>query len=235
MTRSPGNPPAISGKNETAETVRYVAPFVLFLILLTLAPFVPLPPLGEAVFRFVLLAVACIICWPREVPLAPRNPWASIALGIAVFVLWILPDLLVRGYRELPLFSNPIVGHLHSSLSPNALSRPSVLGWRTARAVLIVPVVEELFWRGWLMRWLIDKRFREVKLGTYAPFAFWFTAILFAAEHGPYWDVGLLTGVLYNWWMLRTKSIADCILAHAVTNAALCWYIIAAKQWQYWQ
>ncbi len=46
-------------------------------------------------------------------------------------------------------------------------------------------------------------------------------AILFASEHGPYWDVGLITGVIYNWWMVRTKSVADCILMHAVTNAAL--------------
>jgi uncharacterized protein len=235
VIRSPGNPPATSRESERADTVRYVAPFVLFLILLALAPLVPLPPLWDAVLRFVLLAVVCVVCWPCEIPIAPKNPWASIGLGLSVFLLWISPDLLIHGYRALPPFSNPIVGQVHSSLSRDALSRPSILGWRTARAVLIVPVVEELFWRGWLMRWLIDKRFRDVKLGTYSPLAFWSTAILFAAEHGPYWDVGLIAGVLYNWWIIRTKSIADCVLAHAVTNAALCWYIIAAKQWQYWQ
>lgn len=235
MNRSPGNPPAIRRDSERANTVRYVAPYVLFLILLALAPLVPLPPLGDAVLRVVLLAIVCAVCWPREIPIAPKNPWSSVGLGLAVFLLWISPDVLIHGYRSLPLFSNPIVGRVHSSLSLDALSNPSVLGWRTARAVLIVPIVEELFWRGWLMRWLIDKRFRDVELGAYAPLAFWSTAILFAAEHGPYWDVGLLTGVLYNWWIIRTKSIADCILAHAVTNAALSWYIIAAKQWQYWQ
>jgi hypothetical protein len=58
---------------------------------------------------------------------------------------------------------------------------------------------------------------------------------LFASEHGPYWDVGLIAGILYNLWMIRTRSIADCILAHAVTNAALSLYVIATGQWQYWQ
>jgi membrane protease YdiL (CAAX protease family) len=46
--------------------------------------------------------------------------------------------------------------------------------------------------------------------------------------------VGLITGVIYNWWMIRTKSLWDCILMHAVTNGALAWYVLAHDQWQYW-
>jgi CAAX prenyl protease-like protein len=120
-------------------------------------------------------------------------------------------------------------------MPPEALRNDWVLGWRTVRAVLIVPVVEELFWRAWLMRWLIRTDFRSVPLGTYAPLAFWATAILFASEHGPYWDVGLVTGVIYNACMIRSKSVADCILMHAVTNGALSAYVILNHQWQYWQ
>jgi uncharacterized protein len=96
-------------------------------------------------------------------------------------------------------------------------------------------VLEELFWRAWLMRWLINTDFLRVPLGAYTPFAFWLTAILFASEHGPYWDVGLVAGVIYNWWMIRSKSVADCILAHATTNAALSGYVLTTGQWQYWQ
>ena len=63
---------------------------------------------------------------------------------------------------------------------------------------------------------------------------FWMTAVLFASEHGPYWDVGLAAGIIYNWWMVRTKSLGDCILAHAVTNGALCIYVVATRHWEYW-
>lgn len=84
------------------------------------------------------------------------------------------------------------------------------------------------------MRWLIDVKFERIPLGTFAPFAFWVTALLFASEHGPYWDVGLVTGVIYNAWMVRSKSVADCILMHAVTNGLLCAYVITTAQWQYW-
>ncbi len=100
--------------------------------------------------------------------------------------------------------------------------------------MLLIPIVEELFWRAWLMRWLINPHFQKVPLGTYTATAFWFTAILFASEHGAYWDVGLAAGIIYNWWMVRTRSLADCILAHAVTNGALAGYVLLAGKWEYW-
>ena len=184
---------------------------------------------------FLLLLPVCVICWPREVTVLPSNPLGSVAVGALAFVVWITPDLLIPGYRNLPLFSNGFIGHVHSSLPATALRSWSVLAWRTARAVIIVPIVEELFWRGWLMRWLIDTDFARVPLGSYSPLAFCVTALLFAAEHGPYWDVGLLTGFIYNFWMIRTNSLANCVLMHAATNALLCIYVIGAGQWQYWQ
>lgn len=181
------------------------------------------------------MAVICYVCWPRELPLRPAKPVASIAVGAIVFLLWIAPDLLFPGYRQSVFFSNSVLGHLHSSLHPSELQSTWVLTWRTIRAVIIVPIVEELFWRAWVMRWIISTDFEKVPLGTYAPLAFWITAILFASEHGPYWDVGLLTGIIYNLWMIRTKSVADCIVMHAVTNGILSGYVIATAQWQYWQ
>ncbi len=215
--------------------VRYVAPFVLFLFLLAVGQRISLDSAWGAPLRAILLGAVCIVCWPRELSLRPVQPLRSIAVGMLVFLLWIAPDLLVPGYRQNVLFSNSLIGHLHSSLKPAALHSSWLLAWRTVRAVVIVPIVEELFWRAWLMRWLISQDFRRVPLGTYSPFAFGITALLFASEHGPYWDVGLLTGIVYNAWMLRTKSVASCILMHAVTNAALSAYVIATAQWQYWQ
>ena len=63
-------------------------------------------------------------------------------------------------------------------------------------------------------------------LGTYVPSVFWIVAVLFASEHGPYWEVGLAAGVIYNWWMVRTQNLADCIVAHAVTNGLLSAYVL---------
>ena len=58
--------------------------------------------------------------------------------------------------------------------------------------------------------------------------------MLFAIEHGAYWDVGLAAGIIYNAWIIRTRSLADAILAHTVTNGLLAVYVIVLGQWQYW-
>ena len=55
-----------------------------------------------------------------------------------------------------------------------------------------------------------------------------------AVEHGPFWEVGLLCGIIYNWWMRRTRSLGDLMLVHAVTNLALAVYVIVTGRWMFW-
>ena len=183
----------------------------------------------------VLLLVAVIWFFSRDVPdLRVSRPFASILLGAAVFVLWIAPDVLFPHYRSSWLFQNAITGTLHSSLDQSLRSDTFVLSMRILRAAVLVPIIEELFWRAWLMRWFINSRFYEVPLGTYTLGSMWVTALLFASEHGPYWDVGLATGLIYNWWMIRTKRLGDCIVMHGVTNACLSAYVLLSGKWEYW-
>jgi len=165
--------------------------------------------------------------------LRAARPAASIGMGCAVFAVWVAPDLLFH-YRHHWLFENPLTGAAAGSLPAALRHSLGFLALRIAGSALVVPVIEELFWRGWLMRWLLDRDWQKVPLGTYRAASFWLIAVLFASEHGPYWEVGLAAGVMYNWWLVRTKSLEDCILAHAVTNALLGIYVVAAGQWQYW-
>ena len=215
-------------------TLGYVAPFVVYVGLLAIGRSLPFPPLVVHTAR-LLIVLAVIAVWSRPfLELRPAHAAASIGLGLAVFAIWIGPDLLFS-YRHHWLFENAITGRAVTSLTPALEQDRAFLVVRMLTSAGLVPVLEELFWRGWLMRWLIDSRdFRKVPLGTYRPLAFWLVAVLFASEHGPYWEVGLIAGVAYNWWVVRTRSLADCILAHAVTNAALGAYVIAAGAWQYW-
>jgi CAAX prenyl protease-like protein len=215
-------------------TVRYVGPFITFLALLVLLRNLPLPDLlGQVVFVLAMALVIYFVAWP-VVDLKVQRLGSTLGIGVLVSLIWIAPDLLSSNYRHLWLFDNSIVGHPTSGLSSIAQAQPAVLFFRAVRATLIVPVVEELFWRAWLMRWLISPKFEEVPLGTWAAQSFWIVAVLFASEHGSYWDVGLAAGIVYNWWMLRTRSLGDLILAHAVTNGCLCAYVIAFGKWEYW-
>ena len=219
--------------NSPAGTLAWVGPFAVFVAWLALDKHLPIANPAKEVLRDVVI-LASILGFSQRV-LPTRAPYwlASIALGIAVFALWIAPDFLISGWREHWIFQNSITGRLKTSIPPTELT-PLMLVLRTARAALLVPIVEELFWRGWLPRWLQDTNFARIPLGQYTRFAFWATALLFAAEHGSYWEVGLLCGVIYNWWMRRTRSLGDLILVHAVTNLALSLYVIATRRWEFW-
>jgi uncharacterized protein len=164
-----------------------------------------------------------------------EKPFLSILIGIAVFAIWVAPDFLVPAWHHFILFDNGIMGHPAGNTPPASKSDPIFLAFRIAISVIAVPILEELFWRGWMMRWVIDPHhFESLPLGAYTPVAFWAVALLFASEHGSFWDVGLAAGIVYNWWIMRTRSLWDCILAHAVTNGMLAAYVIGAGQWQYW-
>jgi CAAX prenyl protease-like protein len=211
--------------------VPYVLPFLIFIGLLAIQPVISIP----AWLRFTV-SIATILAVSR-VPLhgGPSKPLLSILIGIAVFALWVAPDVIAPWWHHTIFFDNAITGHPAGNTPPASKNDPVFLLFRIALSVIAVPILEELFWRGWLMRWILDSAdFERVRLGTYVPSAFWLVAILFASEHGSFWDVGFAAGIVYNWWMIRTGNLWDCILAHAVTNAILAVYVVGAGQWQYW-
>jgi hypothetical protein len=211
----------------------WVGPFAVFMAWLAIDKYLPIANPAKELIRDAVLIVS-IFAFSRRV-LPTRAPYwaASIALGIGVFALWVGPDLLIPGWRSHWLFQNSITGRITTSIPPRELT-PLMLGLRLMRASLLVPVLEELFWRGWLPRWMQDARFYRIPLGQYSTLAFWATAVLFALEHGPYWEVGLVCGIIYNWWMRRTRSLGDLMITHAATNLALSTYVIVSGRWSFW-
>jgi len=210
--------------------VPFVAPFVIFVALRWL----PFAQEWVAPVRLVVVAAAIALLSWHVIPRRPSFAWGSILLGVAVFAVWIGPDLVWPGYRDTWLFHNVVTGAARSSLPAQIKSNALFISIRILESAMLVPILEELFWRGWFMRWLIRADFESVPIGRYTPWSFWVVAVLFASEHGPYWDVGLIAGIAYNWWTVRTRSLADCIFAHAVTNALLAGYVLVFNQWQYW-
>jgi uncharacterized protein len=218
--------------NRTA-IIAHAAPFGAFIALMVVERAVFLPPQIFFPIRFVAVALLLALLSRPYLQFRPAFPLGSIALGALVFLIWIGPDLLI-GYRHFWLFENALTGRANSAIDPVLRRDVPFIVIRAATCTLLVPVFEELFWRSWLMRWLIKPHFLSIPFGFYAPSAFWAVAVLFAAEHGPYWEVGLAAGILYNWWAIRTRCLADCILAHAVTNGLLSVYVLLSGRWEYW-
>ena len=213
--------------------VGFTAPFAVFIGVMALEHALGLPVQVMYPIRILLVTLTLLAFSRPYLTLRPTHAVSSILVGAAVFVMWVAPDVLFH-YRGSWLFDNALMGHPISTVPHELHASVAFRLMRFAGATLLVPILEELFWRGWLMRWLIHAKFQEVPFGAYMPGPFWIVAALFASEHGSYWEVGLLAGIAYNWWAVRTRSLADCILAHSVTNGILSAYVLLFDQWQYW-
>lgn len=151
---------------------------------------------------------------------------ASILLGLLVFVLWINMDWTLSSATGDPEGFNPTL------LAGTGL-QISMTAFRIAGAVLLVPIMEELFWRSFLMRYIIDHNFEKVTIGAFTWPSFLIAAVLFGLEHH-FILAGITAGALYSLLLYRTRSIAQCILSHAVTNLALAVYVLYTGKWYFW-
>jgi CAAX prenyl protease-like protein len=151
----------------------------------------------------------------------------AIGLGLLVTVGWV-------GLERLP-YPKMGLGD-RQAFDPAAIAGPGRLAFLAVRLfglVLLVPLFEELFWRSFLIRWIIDQDFTRVPLGTVTPVAAGITSALFAAAH-PEWLPALLTGLAWAWLLWRTKSLGACVVSHAVANLALGAYVLATREYGLW-
>lgn len=104
---------------------------------------------------------------------------------------------------------------------------------RLAGAALVVPVMEELFWRSFLMRWIESADFQSVDPSQLGAKSFVITIFLFGFEHN-LWLAGMVAGAVYAWLYKRYRSLWAPIVAHAVTNGLLGVWVVATGNWSYW-
>jgi CAAX prenyl protease-like protein len=142
--------------------------------------------------------------------------------------LWIAP-------QELLGFAPRFDGFNPEVFSGQPAAYWTTIAFRFLRLVVVVPLVEEVFWRGFALRYFISERFYAVPMGAFSWFSFAVVTIAFGLSHSwADWIAALMTGALYNWVAYRTKSLTSCILAHAITNLLLGLWIMKTRQWGFW-
>jgi CAAX prenyl protease-like protein len=119
------------------------------------------------------------------------------------------------------------------SLLPGDALQIVMTSFRVFGAVLVVPLMEELFWRSFLIRYIVDSDFEKVPLGRFTWVSFLLTVVLFGLEHH-FILAGMMAGIIYNIILYRTRSLAQCVLAHAVTNLAIAVYVLMTGKWYFW-
>jgi CAAX prenyl protease-like protein len=178
-----------------------------------------------------IAAVLAALWWYRScfIELA----WRSLTLR-----QWI--EVIVTGVVVLVLWVNLNAPWMQVGHSPGyaPLGADGQINWllvvcRIVGAALIVPVMEELFWRSFLMRWLQHHDFLSVRPESVRFFAFCVAALLFGIEHN-LWVAGVVAGVAYGILYMRSGNLWSPIIAHAITNGLLGAWILVMAEWTYW-
>lgn len=155
--------------------------------------------------------------------LSPLSVLAALATGVVVLVLWI------------NLSSGWMVVGSPAGYDPRVDGRIDwlLVAIRIAGAALVVPIMEELFWRSFLMRWVASPDFESVAPARVGLKAFVITVVLFGFEHN-LWLAGIVAGVAYSLLYMWHRNLWSPILAHAVTNGLLGLWVVQTGSWSFW-
>ena len=205
--------------------VPYIVPFALFAVCTYTASLFDTLQLLVNPVKTILVAASLIYFWnayKQEIRFS--FSWLAVISGVFVFFIWVLPEGLYPqiGYSQF----NP---YEYASGYGVCL----LIAFRMIGASLIVPLMEELFWRSFALRFAIRSEFKSVALGNFSWFSFILISLLFGFEHHR-WLVGILAGMVYAGILYRRKNLFDPILSHATSNFLLGLYVLSTHQWSFW-
>lgn len=214
-----------------------VLPFALYMFFLMLEGAVGKCSSASAPFdarliypcKILCVALLLIFLWRRYEYLAKFNLrlhealWSVIA-GAGVFLLWIS-------------FNQDWMSFGHAAgFDPRNL--PGDINWplalcRLLGAVMVVPVMEELFWRSFVLRWIAHPEFIDVSPAQVGMRALLISSVMFGMEH-TLWLAGVVAGLVYGALYMKSKNLWTPILAHATTNGMLGLWVLHTGQWSFW-
>ena len=255
-----GSPKA---KLMTWATFCHAAPFVMWIGIMALADMMSFLPgkvdedgevsagvisaAGMYAVRTLLCVAAMFILRPwRWYPkLKKQNIVPALVLGLVVFLFWVGFETqffksLAPGLAD--LYERYCVDWKHlGELRKTAEEfpyAPSVSGWslaivRLIGSAFVIAVIEEFFWRGYLLRTIKTPDFLDLDIGYYNPKIFLIVALVFGLQHTEF-AVGILTGLAYGYFYLIKRDIWAVAIAHVTTNLVLGIYVLLTGYWWFW-
>ncbi len=209
----------------------YVAPMAAFLIFTIIEGYVPTDTYASLYIVKVLVVTIVMYVfretWADALPDVRVVPLA-VFVGLLVFAQWVMLDKLFH-YPHL----SSRIGFDPFSAIGSPVVRGIFLAARFYGLVLVVPLMEELFWRSFLLRYMTDANFKTIPLGAFSWSAFAIVAVAFSISH-PEWLAALICACAYALLLRRTRRLFAAVVAHGVTNLALGLYVIVARAWEYW-
>jgi CAAX prenyl protease-like protein len=126
-----------------------------------------------------------------------------------------------------------VVWNPHLQFGENTLVVWLMIATRTLGSTLVVPPLEEVFYRSFLYRYVAKPDFLSVPLNRFLPLPFFVTAAIFGLTHFQ-WLAGILCGLAYQGLVLRKNRLGDAMTAHAITNFLLSIWVVWRGAWQFW-
>ena len=196
------------------------------------------------VAKTLVVTALLVFCWRFYAKVRWTHLGVGVGVGVVGLIQWVGMEKL---FMSVPWMSWT---RMTADIRPEAF-RPfehfeshaamwAFIAIRWAGASLVVPVMEELFWRDYLWRTLASPNdYRLQRVGEYDRTAFWGVPLAFAVVH-PQWLTAIVWALLVGWLLWKTKSIGACIVAHATTNFLLggyvlvSWYGFGRDEWFFW-
>ena len=206
-----------------------VVPFVIFVALTALQGKYGLSYYGVYCAKTFVGAFLVWLMWPLVKEMRWAFSWEAIAIGIFVAVFWVGLDPYCPKWMKVDRVWNPDI-----DLDANSTPALAYIAIRIIGSTLVVPHMEEVFFRSFLYRYIIKVDFLSVPLNHFNVRSFLITSVLFGIEHGNQWIAGILCGFCYQWLVLRKNRLGDAMTAHAISNLLLGAYVAWKGQWQFW-
>jgi hypothetical protein len=232
----PKPPSEGSGRDDIA----YILPMLAFLLFTwvgtneTIKKFVPAAYVISYVAKTVVVAVLLIVLRRHYTKIRWNHWWLGVMVGVIGIFQWVPMQLWLQNHFGFFKPPDPadVFNPYRDIASANA--RLAFIGVRMVGAVLLVPVMEELFWRDYLWRTLLAPNdFRLASVGEWDGKVFLIVAAAFATVHVQ-WMTAVVWGLMIGWLLVYTKSLGACIIAHAVTNLLLAVYVLRTQDWAFW-
>jgi len=161
-----------------------------------------------------------------SIKLRPAGYLIAVLAGLSILLAWISLETILPQLGNAEAFNPYSFDYIPAAV-------PLVIAFRLIGAALVVPFMEELFWRSFLLRYLINPDFKKVPLGTFTWFSFTIVVVLFGLEHHR-WIQGIFAGIIYAGLIIHQKSLRGAVIAHVTTNLGLGTYVLATQNWIFW-
>lgn len=222
----------------------YMAPYMAYLLLLMLNDALPTQLRWLAILLHIALAGYVTWLFRHHLPPMGRPHWIiAIVVGLIAAYGWVAGQHAVNGVIVaghdlggwLPFYPGSMKPY-----NPHVDYGDGAAFWvyvsaKIARACTIVPIVEEIFWRGFILRAFVNwDRFEKVPWGQFAWRAMIGSALISVIQHPANWIVSIGCWLLFNALFYWKKSLLCLMITHAVTNLALYFYVVRAGDWQFW-